>query len=86
MQLSVEHLYQWMIEVKIQLVKLGVTPQRILEMFEDEQERNEVKEVMQDMFHGNFHPAIMQPALPIDHPALVGPRNVAVHIKEVFFD
>ena len=84
MQLSKEHLYVWMAEVKTQLVKAGVPLSAITGM--KGEEADELKDVMQDMFHGNFHPAILHPALPMDHPALRGPRNAALHLKEVFFD
>jgi len=84
MKLSKWHLYCWMAEVKTQLVKAGVNVDKLTNMKGSEAE--EMEEVMMDMFHGNFHPAIVQPMLPVDHVALMGPLNVANHLKEVFFD
>lgn len=87
MQLNVQQLEAWLWAVRVNLGAKGITDKQLADMKkEDPKGYKEMEKMVRDMMPSNFHPAIVMEAMPMDHPALRGPANVAIHIYEVFFE
>jgi hypothetical protein len=84
MRITMQGLTAWQLQVRTNLIQLGVPEESVTNM--KGADARAFKDIMQDLFHGNYNESITQHALPISHPAIQGPLNVARHLKEVFFE
>lgn len=83
MQVTVQMIQAWQYAVIQEMYAKGATPEMFEEMSSDD--KQSLREHLESQFAFTINPAILMPQLPVDHPALTGPRAVGAEAYERFF-
>ena len=82
-QVTKEMITAWQVAVIQAMYKKGATDYMFQQMSATEQVQ--LKDYLESQFAFTINPAILEPVLPIGHPALAGPAAVGADAYERFF-